>query len=368
MERTRPERRGVDPGCAFYDTAGLDLLRHGFTLRREPRKWRLWVPNGNGGTEFRVNVAGGDGLPDGLARLVSGVALGDPLGRVAAPATEARTPPDAASALTDYLDAQVQAILRGDVWFRAGLDAVHSTRVGIRRLRSVLRVFRPLLDVGEAARLDIELSWYAGLLGNVRDGQVLRRRFAKELADLPSELVLGPVADRIEHDLLAEQLRRWADVRRALDGERYRALLAALSRTAIPALVAAEQSDHDAITRCARRAARKADRRLAAAHAGGGASELHRARKAAKRARYAHELAAPVIGRSRARKRIARFTDVQKVLGEHQDSVVAAEALRKMGVRAGKALGENGFTFGLLYGLELGRARQARAEAARLAA
>lgn len=365
MATTGPRRRGGEPRGDSYDTAGLDLLRHGFTLRRDAGQWRLSVPNGDGRAEFRIRTGGVDSAPGELARLLSGVALGEPVARVAMPAAEERRPADAVSR---YLDAQVQAILRGDVWFRAGLDAVHSTRVGIRRLRSVLRVFAPLLDPAQAPRLDDELRWYAGLLGDVRDRQVLRRRFATTLAGLPAGLVLGPVADTIERDLLSEQLRRWEDARRALDGERYRSLLVALSRTAIPSLVVGDARDRDAIARCARRAADKADRRLAAARADdeASASALHRARKAAKRARYAHELAAPVIGGKPARRRIARFAAAQRVLGEHHDSVIAAEALLALGSRAG-AGGENGFTLGLLYGLESQRARRARAEAARLA-
>ncbi|WP_024793899.1 CYTH and CHAD domain-containing protein [Tomitella biformata] len=289
-------------------------------------------------------------------------ALGDHHDGVSAAGASATT----VAALTRYLEAQVQAIVAGDVWFRRGLDAVHSTRVGARRLRSTLRVFGPLLDPGESAGLDTELSWYAGLLGEVRDRQVQRKRFAKALTDLPAELVLGPVSARIESDLLAEQIRRQDEVRIALDGDRYRALLAALARwRTVPPLVMAAARDPDGIGRHARRADRQAVRRVAAAAASGGDADLHRARKAAKRARYAYELAAPVLGG--ARKKVARFKVLQQVLGEHQDSVVAARTLRILGARADVAPGENGFTFGLLYGLELQRARQARADAARLA-
>ncbi len=80
--------------------------------------------------------------------------------------------------LVDYLDAQVQAIVAGDVWLRRGLDPVHPTRVGIRRFRSTLRVFGRLFDQTARAELDAELSWYAGLLWEVRDRQVQRARFA----------------------------------------------------------------------------------------------------------------------------------------------------------------------------------------------
>ena len=46
-----------------------------------------------------------------------------------------------------------------------------------------------------------------------------------------------------------------------------------------------------------------------------------------------------------------RVKAVQKVLGDHQDSVVARDALRKLALAA-HAAGEPGFTWGLVYGQE----------------
>ncbi|MBL0780350.1 CHAD domain-containing protein, partial [Streptomyces albidoflavus] len=84
---------------------------------------------------------------------------------------------------------------------------------------------------------------------------------------------------------------------------------------------------------------------------------LHQARKAAKRARYAAEAARPALGKPAKRYR-KHVKAVQQLLGVHQDSVVAREALRQLAVEAHGA-GESAFTWGLLYGRE-----QARAEAA----
>ncbi|MDV6280565.1 CYTH and CHAD domain-containing protein [Rhodococcus jostii] len=269
--------------------------------------------------------------------------------------------------LTAYLDTQVQAIVGGDVWLRRGLDPVHATRVGIRRFRSTLRVFKKVLDPAARTRLDEELSWYAGVLGEVRDRQVQRARFAAAVTDLPEELVLGPVAARIENDLLAEQLRYRAEVMETVDGDRYRNLLAELARWRTdPPMTENATSGTRALKKAARKARRKADRRLAAALDDGDDVALHRARKAAKRARYAGELTRGLVGKKTSKKRIAEYKKIQKVLGEHQDSVVALGTLRDLGARAGSTGGENGFTFGLLYGLELQAARRARDDAARL--
>lgn len=251
---------------------------------------------------------------------------------------------------------------------RRGLDSIHSTRVGIRRFRSTLRVFQKVLDPAARSHLDEELSWYAGILGEVRDRQVQRARFAKAVADLPSELVMGPVAARIDNDLLAEQRRYQDEVMATLDTGRYRALLASLAqwRTA-PPLTDEASSGSRVLEKAARKAWKKADKRLAAALDDGGDEALHRARKAAKRARYAAELTIPILGRKKSRKKVAKYKKIQEVLGEHQDSVVARGVLRALGARAGATEGENGFTFGLLYGLELQAAQRARDEAETLA-
>ncbi len=77
------------------------------------------------------------------------------------------------------------------------------------------------------------------------------------------------------------------------------------------------------------------------------------ARKAAKRARYAAEL----FGKGR---NVKRYKRIQSVLGDHQDTVVAAGTLRRMALTAGMAHGENGFTFGLLYAREQHLAAECR--------
>ncbi|MFC8177932.1 CHAD domain-containing protein [Rhodococcus sp. NPDC057297] len=266
--------------------------------------------------------------------------------------------------VADYLDQQAQAIFAGDVYLRRGMDPIHSTRVAIRRYRSTLRVFADVFDDDRAAFLEAELSWYAGLLGEVRDRQVQRARFAESLGELPDHLVLGPVAARIENDLLAEQLRFRAVVTAELDGERYLALLTELAQwtRGLPLAKSAHKIDDDDLDVLARKAGKKASKRVAAAAEAGDDEALHRARKAGKRARYAAELVKPIVGKKESKARIARYKNVQEILGEHQDAVVAAATLLELGRKAGVTPGENGFTFGLLYAQELAAAAASRAE------
>ena len=265
----------------------------------------------------------------------------------------------AGRAMASYLTEQIDNIFDGDLGLRRGSDPVHDTRVAIRRLRSTVRVFGKLMDRSAIGHVDDDLKWYAGLLGEVRDCQVQRRRFQEALDQLPPALVLGPVAGRINTDLQSVQLRARKVVGETMDSQRYLGLLATLQRWRTePPLI--EPPTLKAANKGARRAARKADRRLTEAIEAGDGALLHRARKAAKRARYAAELRMPVD--KRAKKTVKHYKRIQTVLGDHQDCVVACDVLRRLAITAGTTPGENGFAYGLLYARE-----QQAADAARTA-
>ena len=271
----------------------------------------------------------------------------------------ARSAGTAGDVVLDYLSAQVAAILRHDLGVRRGLDdAVHQLRVAIRRLRSALRVFGRVVDRSRTSGLSDELRWLGRRLSPARDLEVQEARFREMVAALPDELVLGPVAARLTTHFSPAGAAANQRVRRTLDGKRYRRLLEELDRllTAPPLTRRARRPAHKELPRHIRRAYRKTVRRMRAVPAGEGRErELHRTRKAAKRFRYGVECVEPVIGKQakRSRKDAKALT---KLLGEHQDSVVARPVLRELGARAHTA-GENGFTFGLLLEQEHGRGR-----------
>jgi CHAD domain-containing protein len=271
----------------------------------------------------------------------------------------------ATRALVDYLNAQIDRIVAGDIGLRLGEDPIHDTRVAIRRLRSTLRVFAKVLDTSEIGDMDGELRWFAGLLGDVRDCQVQQSRFSDALGDVPDELILGPVRSRIRNDLQAVELPARKRVTEAMESARYQAIMAILRRWRVEPPVDGAVATSTLQKRAAR-AQRKADRRLAAALESGEDAMLHRARKAAKRARYAVELCKPLDKPKSAKRTIKHYKHIQSLLGDHQDTAVAAIALRRMGVAAGTTLGENGFTYGMLYARERQIAHQCRQEARQL--
>lgn len=281
------------------------------------------------------------------------------LSHVLPPTPVAEPVSPAGRALTRYLGEQIDAVVLGDLGLRRGRDPTHDTRVAIRRLRSTLRVFRKLLDRSAIGDLDGELRWFASLLGDVRDCQVQHRRFTAALDELPEELVLGPVRSHIRNELQGIELPARDRVREAMDSPRYLAIMAVLRdcRTRLPIKPETTKSQ---LIRKTRRAGRKADRRLTAAVRGGDDSTLHRARKAAKRARYAAELLEPIGGAKRAKRIKKHYKGIQSVLGDHQDTVVASSVLRRMATSAGATVAENGFTYGLLFSREQHIAEECR--------
>jgi len=275
------------------------------------------------------------------------------------PATD---PPEGlAGLIDDYVQTQAMAICQGDLGLRRGQNAIHPTRVAIRRLRSTLRVFAEVFDAGPAERLEAELVWFAGLLGAVRDLDVQRGRLASQVAALPDELALGPIAADIDSELSGERARAWQRLRSAMNGKRYLGLLALLERWRVdPPFTDAGAKNAKKVAKSVDRAERRLYRRLDQALEPGAEDELlHRARKAGKRFRYAAELATPVMG-DEATHKVRRAKKLQELLGEYQDGVVGMATLRRLAVRADTDSGLRGFSYGVLLGMELQRAEQAK--------
>ncbi|MFD7511188.1 CHAD domain-containing protein [Streptomyces sp. NPDC059853] len=227
-------------------------------------------------------------------------------------------------------------------------DAVHRMRVATRRLRGVLRSQRAVLDRRRTGPVADELRRLAAELGTDRDREVLAARLAERVAELPDALRRGPLERRVAR-YTAPPPSGGAALRE-LESERYRALLDALEDllAAPPLLTDAYRPARPVLAAALRRDERRLERRLAAARRTppGPARDVawHRARKAAKRARYAAETA----GREKRARKLRR---VQRILGNHQDSVLVRAALPGIAAAA-EAAGEPSFSYGVLYGRE----------------
>jgi CHAD domain-containing protein len=273
----------------------------------------------------------------------------------------------AGAVLTTYLGEQTDALVAGyfaiideEADPAAAMDAIHKTRVACRRSRSTLKTFIDWFDEAQAEEFEGELKWYAELLGEVRDREVLRSRIANAIRQLPPDLVVGRVAEDIDARLAGEQAARRVEVLEAMKGQRYAELLGASVRWRDdPPFTAAAGRPARTLREGVERAERKLGKRLTSAVEPHGTDEqLHGARKAGKRARYAVEATEGELS-----KAVRRAKELQDLLGEFHDGVVAAAILRRLAADAW-ARGENGFTYGVLLAEERSRADAARGEVA----
>jgi CHAD domain-containing protein len=235
--------------------------------------------------------------------------------------------------LKAVLGQQLTQILAHDPGTRSGsdLEDLHQMRVATRRLRAVLRAARPMLDPAWVEPLREELRWLGAALGPVRDLDVMREHLAGEVASLE------PSDTRGGRRLVSLLDRERGEARRAmlevLRSERYLRLLDALEDAARrPKIVDAEVS-LPGVAADEFRSLRRAAEALGETP---GDEELHEVRIKGKRARYAAELAEPLLGH-RATRFIQRAKDFQDLLGEHQDAVVAAQRVRELAGRARSA-------------------------------
>jgi CHAD domain-containing protein len=245
----------------------------------------------------------------------------------------------AGAVVTDALRTDIGRILAYDPLVRLreplpdGDTAVHQMRVGIRRLRTDLKTFRPLLDTEWSKGLRDELSWLADALGAARDAEVLRARLRKTAAGDPLSSLDDAALARMDADLAARHEDALHDLDKALRSDRYRVLLDHLiTAAAAPKLIAKRASQPAA--QLLPKLVAKPWRELAYGSDGvSGAGDLdplapdeewHAVRIRAKRARYAAEAVAEALGGPAAGLAKA-VADVQSLLGDHQDAAVAAQ-------------------------------------------
>ncbi|WP_433374880.1 CHAD domain-containing protein [Actinoplanes sp. CA-142083] len=227
---------------------------------------------------------------------------------------------------------------------QADPESIHKMRVATRRLRSTLKTFKRSFPGFE--EVGPELKWLADLLGQVRDGQVQKGKLLAGVEQAGPDF--AEAATRIREYLDHQIEDGKTAVAEALESERYLALLDQVDSLA--ALTG--RGEKDQLGR-ARKSLRKADSLLDTALADGVDAELHEARKAYKKARYAVEVFAPAAGKD-GKRLVNALTDLQDVLGAHQDSVVARELLHE--------LGPDSFWFGVLWGRQEQVGRETYAE------
>jgi CHAD domain-containing protein len=281
----------------------------------------------------------GAGAPEQTAKYIRALAPAAPL---APEITVAELGPDASAGdvVQRALALSVIRLIRHDAVVRLDLDpeGVHQARVATRRLRSDLRTFRPLVDREWSASLRDELGWIAGLLGDVRDGDVLLGGLREKVPALPDEL--QEAADAPIADLQASRDAALTTLLDALRSTRYVELLDRLVEAArAPALRGdVGMPAADAIPALVRRPWHKLEKRAAKLPNDPTNAQLHEVRIRTKRVRYAAEAATPVAGKP-ARALAHAAASLQDVLGDLNDAHVAAAWLDGWAARSGSGEG-----------------------------
>lgn len=246
--------------------------------------------------------------------------------------------------LREALKAQVEEIrTRGPkVYASADTEELHKLRVGIRRLRALLRAARPLISDERAELLRAKLGELGRALGPARDADVFIAYLREEAASLDVDAAaLETLIGRVDE----ERQTGYAAARAALDAPGHLLLLERLDN--FVANVEIRDVPLEPLVERDLARFRKAAKDVESDEA------LHAARIRAKRVRYAAEAAGK-------QTLVDRMKELQDTAGEHQDAAVAEERLR------GLAEPETALVVGRLIERQHGRRRNARKAWAKL--
>ena len=242
----------------------------------------------------------------------------------------------------DQIQANAPAVLAAN-GMTGDPEGVHQMRVGIRRLRAALPVFRPILAADRAEELRAELGWLQKELGPARDWDV----FATEslpaaMAGLPEEACL----EALRADAQGARRGAYERAHAAVGERRYVRLLLRLGlwleegtllTASHSARAAAATVGGEAVDDFARRVLARRDRKvrkLGRKHAKLSVPELHNLRIEAKKLRYATEFFRSLFPAKPVKRYLKALVAVQDVLGALNDSAVGRHLLSDLRVRA----------------------------------
>jgi len=211
---------------------------------------------------------------------------------------------------------------------------VHRSRVAARSLRALLSVLKPCLADRPNARLRRDLREVARAFGKRREADV-RREWLGRLAESSGALAPGACRElvtQLEQERAAATERLEAQLHSRAFGDR----LARIASTLHGHRLVAVEAVPDGLLR------KRVSRRWKALQRGLARPEpdpaaLHALRIAAKKARYASEALAPVLGLELG-PAIKDLKKLQDALGEHRDATEALEWLGRLGEPLGPVL------------------------------
>jgi inorganic triphosphatase YgiF len=202
---------------------------------------------------------------------------------------------------------------------QGGAEHLHQLRVGLRRLRSALRLFTAWsADTGEAAAIESELREPFTRLGAARDHDVLQAALRPALERAGGPELVWPSAPS---GVAPAELLREPGVTLLL----LRALKLAL---AVPPAQPGPRVPLDEAALAVLHPLWKQMRTDVKSYAGAEVLVRHRTRRRLKRLRYAVEFLLPVLPRKRAMRALAALRAALEALGAYNDAVEAARIWR----------------------------------------
>jgi CHAD domain-containing protein len=315
--------RSATPSTTTYDTRDLLLERHGLRLELvsdgPTRTWRLTAARG----EVVETTSAGPGVPPEIESLLTNVVVGAQLVRVPTRSID----PDIRR-LEDSIAQQQHALVRHDVGVRIASDpeSLHQLRVASRRIRTFLAVGRDLVDEEWARELKSGMRELGRASTEARDLDILLEKVSDQIGAFdPRDRAGGETLLRtLEEDRRALQ-HALVDL---LDSGSHRRVLDQLALPAVPAAAPPARK----LDKLAARELRRLVARVRRLGKHPGDEQLHDLRIKVKRVRYATELGGAPADK-RARRVVKAATQLQDILGEHQDASVGEERLRQVAHR-----------------------------------
>jgi triphosphatase len=250
------------------------------------------------------------------------------------------------------------------------IEGVHQCRIALRRLRSALKIYRPLLRRKRIAPIDDDVRWLGKILGAARDLDVLRAELLEPaIAALGEGEQLAPLIASLE----ARKADAYKLVGEALASARYRHLLIELCALGYADDLGKSGSDgpnlQQPIVALASSALSRAHKKLL--KRGDGFESLskadrHQVRIALKRLRYALDFFGGVFDDAHKKKFNKKLARLQDDMGRMNDVAVAEAMLAQLagveghgsGNGASPAPGQLAFAAGGILGWHRRRAAE----------
>lgn len=255
--------------------------------------------------------------------------------RASPPALAPNLEPHAAAALMlgeamTHFESNEEGVLAG-----ADPEYLHQARVALRRLRSLLRLLKPLLPGEELARMSPPLRELGRALGACRDWDVLA---GETLAELASGLDQPDWIEPLRRLAEAHREQAMDTVRSVLRAPFHQRLKLEFGRTLAMLTAPASGSEHSdepsLLREFARRRLRRGRRRLQQRCAELVVSDnarVHALRLEIKKLRYACEALGSLFSAKRVRSFVQRLAQAQGELGHFNDAAVAQRLIDGLG-------------------------------------